>query len=295
MDSSNGNADYKLQAIKDAIENGTLTKEKINRRLTCAISEEYQKPLADRDSQFILACEKILYEMHTGKPYVSPKEVYQQALLDKTLNMTGKNVKRTSRVTWRIAIASCILLVLTFAADVLLHREWIEGNSTKDEQQYIISGESSNLDTLPSGVADAIPTTQSIQTNELGKVKEILGFMPEVISIPLQGWSLDYYSVVVSPSNSTFSATYENDKYENAFLFSIKYYSDIENAQNWIEQNKQGKHISIGGKEVYFAENIENNVCFWSSGSTCYSLFGPISQEELIPIIASIQGEYEND
>lgn len=68
MDSSNGNADYKLQAIKAAIKNGTLTKEEVVRRLTYAISREYQKNPSDRDSQFVLACEKILYEMYTGKP-----------------------------------------------------------------------------------------------------------------------------------------------------------------------------------------------------------------------------------
>lgn len=295
MDSSNGTASYKLQAIKDAIKNGTLTKEEINKRLTYAISEEYQKNPTDRDAQFILACETILYEMHTGKPYVSRKEVYHQALLEKAENKAAGKTKRTPQVAWRIAIATCTLFVLIIAADVLLQREWLEGTSTENEQQYVVSGNETDLDTLSSGVADAIPTTQSLQTTDFEEVKEMLGFVPEMISVPLQGWSLEYYSVVVSPSNRTFSATYANAAYENAFLFSIKYYIDTENAQNWIEQNKQGELITIDNKEVYFAENLDNSVCFWSSGSTCYSLFGPMSQKQLIPIIISIQGEYENE
>ena len=291
MDSSNGNANYKLQAIKNAIETGTLTKEEINRRLTCAISEEYRKVPSDRDSSFILACERILYEMHTGKPYVSQKEVYQQALLKETAEKT----KRTPRAAWRIAIATCTLIILIIAADVLLHREWLEGTSTDNEQQYVVSGEETDLDALSSGVADVVPSIQSHQTTDFDEVKELLGFEPEMMSVEIQGWSLDYYSVVVSSSNKTFSATYVNEAHEKALLFSVKYYIDIENAQSWIEQNKQGQMITIDNKEVYFAEKIDNSVCFWSSGSTCYSLFGPISQKQLIPMITSIRGGYAND
>lgn len=293
MDSSNGNANYKLQAIRDAMETGTLTKEEINRRLTHAISEEYQKEVADRDSRYILACEKTLFEMHTGKPYVSPKEVSQQALLKKLENETVEKENRTPRVARRIVIAVCTLLVLILAADVSLYRERLEGTSTENEQQFVVSGEIVDLEALSSGVADSVPTAQSLQTTDFKEVKKLLGFAPEMINSSLPGWSLNYYSVVISPSSSSFTATYVNDAYENAFLFSIKYYNDLENAQNWIEQNQQGRMINIDNKEVYFAENLDNSICFWSSGSTCYSLFGPLSQKQLISIITSIQGAYE--
>lgn len=295
MDSSNGTASYKLQAIKNAIENGTLTKEEINKRLTYAISEEYQKNPADRDARFILACETILYEMHTGKPYVSRKEVYQQALLKEKKKEAAEKTKCTPRAAWRIAIACCALLVLIIAADVLLHREWLEGSSTENEQQYIVSGEETDLDAISSGVADVIPTTQSLQTTDFEEAKELLGFEPEMISIPLPNWSLEYYSVVLTSSNKNFSVAYKNSTYENILLFSIKYYTDIESAQNWIEQNKQGEIILIDGKSVYCADNIDNKICSWSNGSTCYSLFGPVSDEQLISIIASVKGELNDE
>jgi|GEM_PF-5005768 len=292
MDSSNGNADYKLQAIKAAIKNGTLTKEEVVRRLTYAISREYQKNPSDRDSQFVLACEKILYEMYTGKPYISQKEAYQQTLLEK---LGSKKVTRTSRVALRIAISISAMLILIIAADILLHREWLYGISTGNEQQYVVSGEETNLDALSSSVADAVLATQSIQTIDFEEVKEILGFEPEMVSVLPQGWSLEYYSVILTSSNKTFSAAYKNNAHENILLFSIKYYTDIESAQNWIEQNEQGDIILVDGKEVYCAENLDNNVCSWSHGSTCYTLFGPVSREQLIGIVASIKGEENNE
>ena len=295
MDSSNCNANYKLQAIKDAIENGTLSKEKINRRLTYAISEEYQKEPTKRNKQFILACEEILYEMHTGKPYVSQKEVYHQASLAKIESKAAEKTKRTSQAVWRVAIATCALLVLIIVADVLLQREWLEGSSTENEQQYVVSGEETDLDALSSGVADTVSTTQSLQTTDFEEAKEMLGFEPEMISVPLPDWSLEYYSVVLTSTNKNFSVAYKNSAYEIILLFNIKYYTDIDSAQNWIEQNKQGEIILIDGKEVYCAENLDNKICYWSHGSTCYSLFGPVLHEQLIPIVSSIKGVTNNE
>ncbi len=288
MDSSNGTANYKLKAIKAAIENGTLTKQEINRRLNYAISEEYKKEPVSRDTQFILACEKLLHEMYTGKAYVSRKEECQRALLRKIESKAENNTKNISKTAWRVVIAACAVLIVVTAIEVLLYREWLQGSSTGNEQQYIVSGNDNGLNALPNGIADTPLAIQSIQTTDFEEVKHVLGFSPKIPDVHLQNWSLEYYSVVVFPSNTTFSATYVNSTYENALLFSIKYYTNIENAQNWIEQNKQEEIIHIGKKEVYFAENLNNSVCVWSHDSTCYTLFGPLSQNQLIPIIESI-------
>lgn len=288
MDSSNGTANYKLKAIKAAIENGTLTKQEINRRLNYAISEEYQKEPVNRDRQFILACEKLLHEMYTGKAYVSQKEECQWALLRKIDGKAENNAKSTSKMAWRVVITTCAVLIVVTAIEVLLYREWLQGSSTRNEQQYIVSGNDNGLNTLPNGIADTPLAIQSIQTTDFEEVKHILGFSPKTPDVHLRNWFLEYYSVVVFPSNTTFSATYANSEYKNTLLFSIKFYTNIENAQNWIEQNKQGEIVHIGEKEVYFAENLNNSVCVWSYGSTCYSLFGPLSQQQLIPIIESI-------
>lgn len=291
MDSSNGTANYKLHAIMVAVENGTLTKEEINRRLSCAISEEYQKNPSDRDTQFIMACETLLYEMHTGKPYVSRKEEYEQALFGSIDRKPENHTKHSSRTLWRMALVTCAMLILLVAADILLHREWLQGISTEDEQQYIIAGKEINPNTIPNGVADEKTNTVSIHTTDLGQIKALLGFLPSMPSVDIEGWSSSGYSAVISASSKSFSATYVNSNSQNELLFNIRYYTDVESAQNWLEQNKQGEILRLGGKEIYFGANYDNNICSWSDGAVCYSLFGPISQEQLIKIITSIEGE----
>lgn len=68
MDSGNGSANYKLEAIRKAITDGTLTKEKISKRLTDAIHTENEKQPDEWDTDFVMACQTILYEMHTVIP-----------------------------------------------------------------------------------------------------------------------------------------------------------------------------------------------------------------------------------
>lgn len=81
MDSpSNGSANYKLQAIKEALKNGSITKEQLFTRLSNAVEQEYQKPVSEQDVAFLFACQDILDEMRTGKVYVSRKEECKKAL-----------------------------------------------------------------------------------------------------------------------------------------------------------------------------------------------------------------------
>ena len=80
MDSSNGEANYKLEAIKAAIASGELTKEEMARRLTYAIDKEYEKRDDERDPKYILACQKLLYAIHAGEAYVSRREESKRSL-----------------------------------------------------------------------------------------------------------------------------------------------------------------------------------------------------------------------
>ena len=66
MDSpSNGSANYKLQAIKESLKNGSITKEQFFTRLSNAVEQEYQKPVNEQDAAFLFACQDILDEMRT--------------------------------------------------------------------------------------------------------------------------------------------------------------------------------------------------------------------------------------
>lgn len=289
MDSSNGNANYKLKAINEAIRNGSLTKEEICRRLTYAIAEEYKKERVERDTRFILACEKILYEMYRGKPYVSRREASKRRLLTRIDRRTENRAGSSFRTIWCTVVIACSLLVVLICTDVLLHRKWLNGTSTHDEQQYVIDGNEINSNIVAEGMAVMYDGIQSIYTSDINEVVNFLGYCPHLPSGGLAEWSMKEYSAIVTSTSRTVSATYTSNSAENDLLYSARYYSDIDSARNWVEQNKEGEIREINGKQVYFASNFENNLCIWSEEATCFTLFGPVAYEQLIEIISSIK------
>ena len=129
MDSSNCNVNYKLEAIKAAIADGSLSNEEINKRLTYAIHKENEKRSEERDSDFVMACETILYEMHTGHPYVSRKEESKQALR-KRLDRKRRFLRSASspRMIKRVLLVTGALVIVAVGTDILLRHQWLEGD-----------------------------------------------------------------------------------------------------------------------------------------------------------------------
>ena len=74
MDSSRDDQNLTMDAIRAAIDSGDLSREEIMRRIRGAIGKEEMKPKQDRRIDLILMYEYLLYELRTGKPYVSRKE-----------------------------------------------------------------------------------------------------------------------------------------------------------------------------------------------------------------------------
>ena len=289
MDSRNGAANYKIKAIEEAIQSGKLSNEEIRKRLTYAISLEYEKELEERDNSFILTCEKILYEMHKGEAYISRKEENQKKLV-KELDKTNKNHKTyVLRVLWRTAVIACSIVFFLMCAELLIHRKWLEGTSTEDGQQHLIAGDEIGSEIMEEGIAVINEGIRSIYTSDIDELISFLGYQPHLPSIGIADWKIKEYSAIATSTSLTLSTTYTCDFVENELLYSVRTYYDIESAQNWIEQNKEGETREINGSPVYFTNNYDNNLCIWSNETTCYTLFGPLPYEQLVEIILSIK------
>ena len=167
MDSpSNGSANYKLQAIKEALKNGSITKEQLFTRLSNAVEQEYQKPVSEQDVAFLFACQDILDEMRTGKVYVSRKEECKKALKQR-LSQEVRQRSKKQNVLWRGALAAVALIVLAVGVEMLLHREWLEGASTDDGQQYVVQGQEMDPGIISEGIADNEPHIGELTTTNL--------------------------------------------------------------------------------------------------------------------------------
>lgn len=290
MDSSNGSANYKLEAIKKAIADGTLTKEEISRRLAYAIHMETDKQPDEQDTDFVMACQTILYEMRTGHSYVSRKEESKRELKNRLSEEAQRN-KPPLRVFTRSLLAAGVLIVVLIGTDILFSREWLDGESTEDQQQYVISGQKIDPGIVDEGQADeSVTEPQSITTTNLDEAVEVLGFTPAMPQWIPDGWELLSYDVFKTELSNWFTATYSNAIQEYALIYHIAYYGDIEQAQVVFEQSRSGEeYVLDDGSTVYITENLDDTTCVWYENSACYNLAGPEDVNTFIKIIQSIK------
>lgn len=290
MDSGNGFANYKLEAIRKAIADGTLTKEEISKRLTDVIHTENEKQPDERDTDFVMACQTILYEMHTGHPYASRKEESKRELKNRFKNEEQQSTT-SSPVIMRSLLVASVLMVVLFGVEILFNREWLSGNSTQDEQQYIISGQTIDPGLVDEGKADdSMTDPQSITTTNLDEAVEALGFVPVMPQWIPDGWELLPYYASKTASSERFVATYAHDEQDYNLVYQTVYYYDAERASAAFEQNRTGEEIDLAnGKTVYISENFNDTTCVWYESLACYSLAGPENTDTIIKIIESIK------
>ena len=285
MDSpSNGSANYKLQAIKEALKNGSITKEQFFTRLSNAVEQEYQKPVSEQDVAFLSACQDILDEMRTGKVYVSRKEECKKAL-KQCLSQEVRHRSKKQNVLWRGTLAAVALIVLAVGVEMLLHREWFEGTSTDDGQQYVVQGQEINPGIISEGVADYEPRTGELATANLDEAIKFLGFEPDLPTWIPDGWMLTSYEVGVITDETIIKATYA--KADDMIVYIQKRYADLDNAYASFEQNAEGHVTIIGNTEVYCSENINRARYNWKKDNDVFSLAGKLSNEDANQMILS--------
>lgn len=289
MDSSNCNVNYKLEAIKAAIADGSLSKEEINKRLTFAIHKENEKRSEERDSDFVMACETILYEMHTGHPYVSRKEESKQAL-KKRLDRKRRFLRSASspRMIKRVLLVTGALVIVAVGTDILLRHQWLEGDQSPDEQQYVISGQEVDPGLVDEGVADDTWQEKTVTTTDLSEAEKVLGLSPHIPSWLPDGWTVENYYVRIA-SAITFRIKYHNNQNDGLLRFSIIIYPDTEKALREFEQTKAGTVTLCNDWDVYIAKNVDRCIAVWQANTTCYSLSGPITSDDVVQMINSIQ------
>lgn len=285
MDSpSNGSANYKLQAIKESLKNGSITKEQFFTRLSNAVEQEYQKPVNEQDVAFLSACQDILDEMRTGKVYVSRKEESKKALKQR-LSQEVRHRSKKQNVLWRGALAAFALIVLAVGVEMLLHREWFEGASTDDGQQYVVQGQEMDPGIISEGIADNEPRTGELTTTNLDEVIKFLGFEPDLPTWMPEGWKLTNYEVGVVTDETIIKATYV--KADDIIVFIQKKYTDLDNAYASFEQNAEDHVITIGNTEVYYSENINRVRYNWKKENDVFSLSGNLASKDANQIILS--------
>lgn len=289
-----GHQSRMIAELRTAIKNGTLTCSEIDRRLTDAINKEINKTNEAADLGFIEACQDLLGELYGNQ--MKPTDELMRSSLESAREKLRSKSKRSSaslRTSLRIAIVAAALIIAVVVGDQVLRREWLEGDSSDDKQQYTVSGHAIDPGLVESGNAAITTEEQEITTIELSEVVGVLGYTPKMPTWFPADWDLEEYYAQSIEVYQLFNLTLVSERSKEFLKYEVTRYTSIEDAQASFEQNEHGQSLPCNGWDVYLTQNMGKSMAVWWEGDTCYALYGPLPQSDLIKTIESIQKEVQ--
>lgn len=189
----------------------------------------------------------------------------------------------------RIAATAAVLVLVAFGIEALLHREELQSNQSSDEQQYVISGQEIAPGLIDESQADNEGQSLTITTTDLDEAVSALGYTPLMPTWVPDGWTVEDYYVNIVPGMTTFRVMYQNQQEEFFLRFRFDAYPDADMALSEFEQAKVGVEVECNGWTVYLTQNVDRCIAVWHMNTFCYSLSGPVTTDQILQIIESIQ------
>lgn len=277
-----------LTQILNAIEKGGFGKDELVQRLHALVDRELSQSDRPADMELVQACQDILYRLHHQEEAYVSNYTASLAKTRKRLRKPRFSLPSFSPAT-RVAAIFIVLFGGGLLFDLFISGDYLFGTPTPDEQQYIVEG--TDIDSIVAQEVEAEQNMgmQILSTSSWEAAIEAYGSIPSIPAWLPEGWRpLDYY-VVVSKRAARFEVQYENSDEHEYIKYGISRYNDAESAQKAFEQNRTGSIRLINGNSVYLSVNTGSCVAVWLSGNTCYSVTGPITENDISQIIESIK------
>ena len=275
--------------ILELIEYGSIPQNEAVHRLEALLQSEIERKDKAADMELVEACEELLWQIGTqGRLKFEDKRKENQAALMRRLE---RKRRRTAalRMGTRAAAAFAVILVLAVLGDGILKREWLSGNSTEDEQQYAIQGQSIDPGLVEEGVAAGDDNiADRLITTDWESVVAFLGTEPLRPDHLPEGWRVGHYHAIRFDDEQILTISYINEADPTATMkFLWDHYFSVEAANLALEQNKDGELMEIGGIRVYRSSNMEKNRFVWIEGTTVCSLTTTCDAKEIEVVVSS--------
>lgn len=287
----NGVSGRTAAKILTAIENGTLPAAETERRLENLVEAEIEREDAPADLELIDACEDLLLAFQSVENqklvktiFAQPTKAFKRRRNEKARTHKGGMARRFRR----IACAGAGVFIFVCCAN-MVRLQWLSGNSSEDEQQYIIQGK----EIEPNSVAGADGTRGegpiSFNTGDLQTALDALDFEPQIPTYVPAGLTPSAYSVNKVSRYTVFGIEYVDSETETRMSYGAISYADLDDLRVALEQNREGNEIEIDGSLVYVAKNYERTVCVWSEESVLYTLTLWDPEIDWLVVFAGIQ------
>lgn len=293
MDDSFEGRPNQIEAIRHAILNCTLDAQTIHQTMLDEIKKELDKPLDETDMNYVNACLELLMLLNReraasiGIHFGSSLEAIRRKL-------RRRSILSATLPPLRVGLA-CGMMVLLLFSGVLFPNGRVNVTVSPDEEQIILQGEKALEQNQSQADADRNSPAQEMATTE--KWDEAIALYGATPWMPIwvpDGWEAYLYNVVLLDSYNRFTALYQSESLDENLTFSEKAMKDISLLRAEIEQNEYGHTVTLqSGTVVYITNNYESTVGQWQRGNVLYTMYGPISEEDLLKCIESTETRKE--
>ena len=275
--------DGRFETILKTILNGDLSKKEIERRLQEVIDEELSGPLdAPADMELVEKCQSLLWALKTNGqiPYPDGAEESKKRLLKK---LERNSAQRKRSFFMRLAVIAATLLV--FLGLGLVGLRWFDGESTPDGQQYVIRGKEITTEMVVQAIAEHQGDGKLVTTSK----EEAEGYLGFEIPLPEQllgEYSCEKYSVHMLPAWAQCMCNYAND--EQQINVAVYFLTDVNNSVLFFGQDNEGKRLTVNGRVIYLASNVNQNTFTWAEDNVIYSIGSTLTMNDNVAIIEKI-------
>ncbi len=293
MSLSDQKAQY-LERMRRQHDQGTLSKEELDRLMLEAIEQESMKKEADY--AWVEACCQLMQdtEQEDALPEDWPdhrKAIWEniQAVMEKEEG--EEKVVSLKHISWKkvLAAVACLAVVI---GGITLSFSWYEGVQTEEGQTYELRGQTVEVGNGQHATAAGDDTFQDLTTDELSEMTAFLGFTPPLPTWVPDGWELEEYDAYTINGDWEVSVFYLAEGIDTSLSYTCSYAADPSTVIAGFPQDGVGEYVTLaGGKTVYFSTNIEDTIAIWQQQNQYMFIGGPISRDEIIKMIAGIQGE----
>ena len=290
-----------IHACLKAIADQRLSKEELLTRLDAMITAENRLPEDERDQALIEACLDLQWFLLKGEHYQSRKEEAGKKLaheLEKHAHR-GERESHYAQKTMRrriAAIVCCVILLvmLPFAGQKFLSREWIEGESVQNGEIYRLNGEEVDPHLVDQAIADAENNELILSTTDAAMIEKIPGVSAIQIQDVPEGWERSEYLYMNIDERITYIEVFvSTDEPSQDMTYMYMAFPDAQSVDVQVQQNDTGDVWQVNGIDVYFSQNHDLLVAVWNEGLTSSTLYGPIDRIQMEHMIESIGRDQE--
>lgn len=272
-------AEHDRQIIADqilkAIEYGELPREEIERRLNQIIDDELSSAISDETSMTkVDMCNSLLWRLYTHGEigYVDRSEESRRGV-EKRLQ---KSKQWQKGIRWGLRTAAIVLVVFIglTVLNIIPPIRWFSGESTEDEQQYIVVGHQITSDMIEQAIAEHQGDGE-LTFDQQTELIQYVGFDPGLPDKLDSGLVSYQYRVRITDYHIIIFCIYRplaNPQGNEQVILWKTIYTDISQAYDSYEQDAEGNEVTISGFTVYEYENTGRRNYLWTDDNVVYRL-----------------------